>query len=129
MVEDRTIGSLPGQGAVKILLNIALLVGECLPRGVELRVMIDPDMNVEISAAGEGPRIDAHLRTALSGPLGSEDLDPKTAHGYFTHLAAERMGVTIELDAAEDLVRLTVRRKRGRQVIVDLGYMLKPGGA
>jgi hypothetical protein len=45
---------MPGAGAVKLLLCIALMAGECLPRGGTLTVQVGPNMTVEIIAAGDG---------------------------------------------------------------------------
>lgn len=107
VIEDGTAGALPGTGAVKLLLNLALLVGECLPRGGELRVAVGPDMGAIVTAAGEGVRIDDNLRASMEASIADEDLDPKTAHGYFTRLAAERLGVGIDIRAESDLVRIS----------------------
>lgn len=104
VLEDHTAGALPGPGAVKLLLNVSLLAGECLPRGGELRVLIGPDMAAVVSAGGDGARIEDDLRASLDGSISDEDLDPKTAHGYFTHLAAKRLGVVFAIDAQTDLV-------------------------
>ena len=57
VLEDHTAGALPGPGAVKLLLNVSLLAGECLPRGGELRVLIGPDMAAVVSAGGDGARV------------------------------------------------------------------------
>lgn len=109
VLDDLTAGALPGPGAVKLLLNLTLLAGECLPRGGELRVAIGPDMSVVVSAGGEGARIEDSLRAALDGSISDEDLDPRTAHGYFTHLAAKRLGVAFVIDAHPDLVTLAAQ--------------------
>lgn len=107
VIDDQTAGALPGTGAVKLLLNIALLVGECLPRGGELRVAVGPDMGAVVSASGEGARIEDNLRASVEGSISDEDLDPKTAHGCFTRLAAERLGVGIDIRAEHDLVQVS----------------------
>lgn len=109
VLEDLTAGALPGAGAVKMLLNVTLLAGECLPRGGELRVTIGPDMAVVVSVSGDGARIEDVLRAALDGSISDEDLDPRTAHGYFTHLAATRLGVSFAVDAQADLVTFSAQ--------------------
>ncbi|MBO6782226.1 MAG: histidine phosphotransferase [Alphaproteobacteria bacterium] len=106
-IEDKTAGALPGTGAVKLLLNIALLVGDCLPRGGELRVAVGPEMNVGVSAAGEGAGIEAGLRAGLDGSLDVDALDAKTAHAFFTGRVAERMGVECRISEQTDGVEIT----------------------
>jgi histidine phosphotransferase ChpT len=103
-LHDNTAGSLPGPGAVKLLLNVVLLAGECMPRGGELSVTIGPDMAAEVRAAGEGARVEDGLRTGLDGTIAADALDPKTAHAYFTGRVAERMGITVDIDAGADAV-------------------------
>lgn len=60
-IDDASSGAMPGAGAVKLLLNLALLAGECLPKGGQLSVRVGPDMEAEITAAGEGARIADYL--------------------------------------------------------------------
>lgn len=107
VIDDQTAGTLPGAGAVKLLLNLTLLAGECLPRGGELRVAVAPDMGVVVTASGEGVRMEEQLRASMEGAIAEEDLDPKTAHGCFTRLAAERLGVGVEIQTEADLVRIS----------------------
>jgi hypothetical protein len=75
---------MPGAGAVKLLLCIALMAGECLPRGGTLTVQVGPNMTVEIIAAGDGARIGEGEQAALDGTFDVEELDLKTVHAYFT---------------------------------------------
>lgn len=107
VIDDQTAGTLPGAGAVKLLLNLTLLAGECLPRGGELRVAVAPDMGVVVTASGEGVRMEEQLRASMEGTIAEGDLDPKTAHGCFTRLAAERLGVGVEIQTEADLVRIS----------------------
>ena len=102
VIEDQSAGALPGPGAVKLLLNIALVAGECLPRGGELGIVVGGDMAVTVSARGEGARIEDNLRAALEGSIADADLDPKTAHGYFTHMAARRLGLSFGVETDSD---------------------------
>lgn len=104
VIEDRTAGAMPGPGAVKLLLNITLVAGECLPRGGELGIVVGPDMAVRVSASGEGARIEDNLRAALDGSIAGADLDPRTAHGYFTHMAGKRLGVAFTVETGPDRV-------------------------
>ncbi len=108
VVDDRTAGALPGTGAVKLLLNIALLMGECLPRGGELRIAIGPDMRADVSASGEGAGIEESLLSALEGRADADELDAKTAHAYFTGLAAGRLGVGVDVSNGADHASISV---------------------
>lgn len=109
VIEDRTAGAMPGPGAVKLLLNITLVAGECLPRGGELGIVVGPDMAVRVSASGEGARIEDNLRAALDGSIAGADLDPRTAHGYFTHMAGKRLGVAFTVETGPDRVSFAAR--------------------
>lgn len=111
-LDDATAGAMPGAGAVKLLLNVALLAGECLPRGGELRIGVGPDMRAEVSAAGEGARIAEGERAALDGNLAADDLDPKTAHAWFTNRLAARMEIAIAVDADTDRVGFSLALPR-----------------
>lgn len=104
VIEDGTAGAMPGAGAVKLLLCLALMAGESLPRGGTLTVRVGPDMAAEILAAGEGARVGDGERAALAGDLANDDLDPKTAHAYFTNSVARRLGVDIRVSAEADRV-------------------------
>lgn len=107
-IDDSSGGAMPGPGAVKLLLNLALLAGECLPKGGELSVRVGPDLAAEIAATGEGARIAEGERAALEGDLAGVELDPRTAHAYFTNRVAARMDVAMDLAAQADAVRISV---------------------
>lgn len=109
VIEDRTAGAMPGPGVVKLLLNITLVAVECLPRGGELAVVIGPDMAVRVSASGEGARIEDNMRAALDGSIAGADLDPRTAHGYFTHMAGKRLGVAFTVETGPGSVAFAAR--------------------
>jgi histidine phosphotransferase ChpT len=71
-LDDTTGNTMPGAGAVKLLLNVAVIAGECLPRGGELRVAVDAEMRAQVTAAGQGARIDEGERAALFGELAAD---------------------------------------------------------
>lgn len=108
-IDDASAGAMPGAGAVKLLLCIVLLAGECLPRGGTLGVRVGPDMAAEVTATGDGARIGEGEQAALDGTFDMEDLDPKTAHAYFTHCVCQRLSIDVDVSAAEDRVTFTAQ--------------------
>jgi len=109
VIDDASAGAMPGAGGVKLLLCLALMAGECLPRGGTLTVRVGPDMAVDITAAGDGARIGEGEQAALDGTIDGEDLDPKTAHAYFTHCVRQRLAVDVAVAAAENQVKFTAQ--------------------
>jgi histidine phosphotransferase ChpT len=100
-------GKLP-KGAVKLLLNLALLAGDALVRGGRLDVGAESrDGEIELAVRAEGPRIllDPVLRETLaSGATGT--LEPRAAGAWLAHSLAAEAGGTIQLSdpAAEVLM-------------------------
>ncbi|SOB87631.1 histidine phosphotransferase ChpT [Sphingomonas guangdongensis] len=84
------------KGAVKVLLNLALIGGDALVRGGQLDIGAERvDEQVEIVIRAEGPRIilDEELRAALAGEGGDTPLTPRAAAAHLVHaLVAERGG-------------------------------------
>lgn len=113
VIDDASAGANPGAGAVKLLLCLALMAGECLPRGGTLTVRVGPDMRAEITAAGDGARIGEDEQAALDGAVDSDDLDPKTAHAYFCHCLRQRLAVDVTVSSAEDRVHFTAQLPTG----------------
>ena len=109
VIDDTSAGAMPGAGGVKLLLCLALLAGESLPRGGTLTVRVGPDMAAEITAAGEGARISDGERVALTGDVAGDDLDPKTAHAYFTHCVSRRLAADVGVSAGDGAVVFSVQ--------------------
>ncbi|HWK36178.1 histidine phosphotransferase family protein [Sphingomonas sp.] len=86
--------SLP-KGAVKVLLNLALIAGDALVRGGNLDIGAETvDGHVEIVVRAQGPRIilDDELRVALSGD-GGVPVTPRSAAAHLARaLVAENGG-------------------------------------
>ena len=107
VVED---GKLP-KGAVKLLLNLALLAGDALVRGGRLDVGAERTVGgIELAVRGEGPRIllDPALREVLGkGAVGN--VEPRAAGAWLAHSLAAEAGGTIRLsDPADDVLLLGV---------------------
>lgn len=88
-----------GKGAIKILLNLALIAGDALVRGGRLDIGAEAGANgQEIVIRAEGPRLvlDPELRTALTGEADLAGLTPRAAAAWLAHrLAAEGGGAVM----------------------------------
>jgi histidine phosphotransferase ChpT len=87
------------KGAVKLLLNLALLAGDALVRGGRLDVGAESrDGEIELAVRADGPRIllDPVLRetvaTGSSGPV-----EPRAAGAWLAHSLAAEAGGSIQL--------------------------------
>lgn len=93
------------RGALKLLLNLALVVGEGLIRGGALSIFIHPSadgLTMEISA--QGPRVlfsDATI-AAIEGTLSEDTLEPRTAPAYLAGIVARDLGAELTIDAVPD---------------------------
>jgi histidine phosphotransferase ChpT len=88
------------KGAVKLLLNLALLAGDALVRGGRLDVGAESrDGEIELVIRAEGPRIllDPALRETLGRGGGSESIEPRAAGAWLAHNLAAEVGGSIQL--------------------------------
>lgn len=89
--------------AVKLLLNIALIVGDGLVRGGRLDVGAEKGAGkLEMVIRGEGPRmmIDPAIRDVLAN--GAEEVEPRTSAAYLAHSLAAREEGSIQISAPDD---------------------------
>jgi histidine phosphotransferase ChpT len=105
------------KGAVKLLLNLALLAGDALVRGGRLDVGAEAkDEGTELVIRAEGPRIllDPNLReTLLRGSSGGA-VEPRAAGAWLSHSLAEEAGGTIQLsDPADEVLVMGVTLRQG----------------
>jgi histidine phosphotransferase ChpT len=95
VVEDN---ELP-KGAVKLLLNLALLAGDALVRGGRLDVGAERrETEIEIAVRAEGPRIllDPALRETLATG-GNGTIEPRAAGAWLAHSLATEAGGSIQI--------------------------------
>jgi histidine phosphotransferase ChpT len=88
------------KGAVKLLLNLALLAGDALVRGGRLDVGAETrDGQIEIAVRGEGPRIllDPVLRETLATGGSGGTVEPRAAGAWLAHALAAEAGGSIQL--------------------------------
>ena len=92
------------KGAVKLLLNLALLGGDALVRGGRLDVGAErQDGAIELVVRGEGPRIllDPVLRETLARGASAGTVEPRAAGAWLAHSLAADAGGTIRLSDPE----------------------------
>lgn len=97
------------KGAIKLLLNLALLAGDALVRGGRLDIGAERrNGDIELAVRAEGPRIllDPVLRETLSTG-GGERIEPRAAGAWLAHsLAAEGRGSIRLSDASSDVLMI-----------------------
>jgi len=105
LVED---DSLP-KGAVKLLLNLALIAGDALVRGGRLDVGAEHGANgLELVIRAEGPRIllDPGLRETIVKGTSDGVVEPRAAGAWLAHELAEQAKGEIRLSDPADEVLL-----------------------
>ena len=92
------------KGAIKLLLNLALIAGDSLVRGGRLDVGAEAG---EIAIRAEGPRIvlDPAIRDALVGASG-EAVEARTAGAWLARALAEEAGGSIQLNQADNVLMI-----------------------
>ncbi len=105
------------KGAVKLLLNLAMIAGDSLVRGGRLDVGAERrDGSLEMVIRGEGPRIllDPKLRETIAHGHSGGEVEPRAAGAWLAHTLAAEAGGTIQLsDPADEvlLIGVTLPRK------------------
>jgi len=89
------------KGAMKLLLNLALIAGDALVRGGRLDVGAETTQEgIEIAIRGEGPRVmlDAGLREMLTnGAPADGQIEPRAAGAWLAQALAKEAGGAIRL--------------------------------
>jgi histidine phosphotransferase ChpT len=102
-------GKLP-KGAVKLLLNLALLAGDALVRGGRLDVGAKTqDGEIELAVRAEGQRIllDPVLRDTLANGVTGGTVEPRAAGAWLAHSLCAEAGGTIKLsDPSSDVLMI-----------------------
>lgn len=90
-------------GMAKLVLNLVMLAGECLPRGGNIVVAVGGEgrrVAAEVTASGQGARMAPDMLAALPVDAAIAELTPKTVQGYFTARLAEALGGAFEMPKA-----------------------------
>jgi histidine phosphotransferase ChpT len=100
------------KGAVKLLLNLALIAGDALVRGGRLDVGAERnDGRLELVIRAEGPRIllDPALRETIVKGSSDGSVEPRAAGAWLAHALAEEARGQIRLsDPADDVLLIGV---------------------
>ena len=97
------------KGAVKLLLNLAMIAGDALVRGGRLDVGAErSDDAIEMVIRAEGPRVlvDPLLRETIVKGESHGKVEPRAAGAWLAHGLAAEAGGTIKLSDIEDEVLL-----------------------
>ncbi len=97
------------KGAVKLLLNLALLAGDALVRGGRLDVGAEKhDGGVDVVVRADGPRIvlDPELKRALLGDLAEDAIAPRGAAAWLVHCLLADCGGEVQVADQEEGVLL-----------------------
>ena len=92
------------KGAVKVLLNLAMIAGDALVRGGTLDIGAEAvDDRVEIVLRGEGPRIvlDDELRGALTGSAASGPVTPRAAAAHLARALVVEGGGSLQISGPD----------------------------
>ena len=92
------------KGAVKVLLNLAMIAGDALVRGGQLDIGAEMlDDRVEIVVRGEGARIvlDDEMRGALSGASSSGPVTPRAAAAHLARALVVDNGGSLQVSPAD----------------------------
>ena len=97
------------KGAVKLLLNLAMIAGDALVRGGRLDVGAEHrDGALEMVIRAEGPRIllDPKLRETIATGQSGGEVEPRAAGAWLAHSLAADANGTIQLSDPADEVLL-----------------------
>lgn len=100
---------------VRVLLNLAALGADCIPRGGALTVRVEAPRNavvVSIVAKGLKANLAPDIKEGLALATPPEDLTGRTIAPFVTALLAKRMGSTITYVHEGDTVRFDVKFAR-----------------
>jgi histidine phosphotransferase ChpT len=91
------------KGAIKLLLNLALIAADSLVRGGRLDVGVEHEDGTEIAIRAEGPRIalDPAIVETLAG-TGEAEVEARTAGAYLARSLAAEAGGSVQLSRPSD---------------------------
>ena len=100
------------KGAIKLLLNLAMIAGDALVRGGRLDVGVERLRgSLEMVIRAEGPRIlvDPKLRETIAKGSSGGEVEARAAGAWLAHTLAAEAGGTIQLsDPADEILLIGV---------------------
>jgi len=100
------------KGAIKLLLNLAMIAGDALVRGGRLDVGAErTDGSLEMVIRAQGPRIllDPKLRETIAHGDADGEVEPRAAGAWLAHALAAEAGGSIQLsDPADEMLMIGV---------------------
>jgi len=104
--------ALLAKNRVKLLLNMLLIAGQCIPRGGTLTV--DPigagdTMGFKVSAAGTNAKVPSAVPPQLTGESGAEGLDAHRIQPYYAGLLAQACGIKAAIEMVGETVVVTAQ--------------------
>ncbi|MGH6827461.1 MAG: histidine phosphotransferase family protein [Rhizomicrobium sp.] len=92
----------------KLLMNVALLGAESLPRGGLVKVLVEAGSKTfHVHAAGQVARLAQETLGALKGEALSAPLDARFIHPYLTYCLARGVGTDLAVTAGDGFVEFT----------------------
>ena len=83
-------------GAGRLLLNLALLASECLPRGGNVKVSLAAN-RVTMEASGPQARLPVETKAAMNGSVAPAQLTARTVVGYYVMQLASGIGAKLDM--------------------------------
>ena len=102
---------------IRVLLNIAAMGADCIPRGGVLTVEAEQGKGVflaSVIAKGPKAKLALDIREGLALKIPREDLTGRTIAPFVTALLAKKMGGEITYSTDTELVRFDMRFERAR---------------
>ena len=100
------------KGAVKLLLNLAMIAGDALVRGGRLDVGVERSADkIEMVIRAEGPRVlvDPSLRATIVRGAQGQAVEPRAAGAWLAHELAAEAGGSIQIsDASAEVLLIGV---------------------
>jgi histidine phosphotransferase ChpT len=93
----------------KLVMNAAVIAGDCLPRGGTLRIETSPEAGVfgfKIIATGQGARIVEDVEKALHGETADRTYDARGVQPFLTYRLAKGLNAGLTMAAREGQVEL-----------------------
>lgn len=97
-------------GEARLVLNLAALAADALPRGGRVEVALDEGA-FTVTAVGDQPGFQDGLRAAMADDAVPAELDPRTVHGFIARRLAADCGRDLTVEAA-DGSRLVLSARR-----------------